>query len=297
MSLDTVSTVLSSAVASGGTITFSYPTGKDAGSYRGGYGHSLIARGLMATFYEPASFTIAFGASVVVTYNGATTIPTGTTVSLELNSVGVTPEVDKILNTTKRAQKLEPFLVDFGAVDTADADGVVASQAATALSGLATGIDGALASGGVATFDVPRNVVAAWTGTAVLTVTGTDEYGVVIRESSASGTSLTGKKAFKTVTGVTTSADITGLTVGSGVVLGLPIYLPYAAGAVVKEIQDGANATAGTFVAGVRTAATALTGDVRGTWAPNGTPNGTINFATVILSDNPNYLGVSQFAG
>lgn len=295
MSLDTVSTVLSAAVASGGTITFAYPAGKDVGSYRGSYGHTLIARGLMATFYEPASFTIAFGATVVVTYNGLTTIPAGTVVSLELKSIGVTPQVDNILNTTRRAAKLEPFLVDFGAVDTADADGAVASQAATLASGLATGINGALAAGGVATFDVPRNVVAAWTGTAVLTVTGTDEYGVVIRESSASGTSLTGKKAFKTVTGVTTSADITGLTVGSGVVLGLPVYIPYAAGSVVKEIQDGANATAGTFVAGVRSAATATTGDVRGTWAPNGTPNGTINFATVVLVDNPNYLGVTQF--
>lgn len=298
MSLDTVSTVLSAAVASGGTITFAYPTGKDVGSYRGGYGHSLVARGLMATFYEPTSFTIAFGATVVVTYNGATTIPAGTTVSLELKSIGVSGEVASIANTTKRVAEVAPFLVDFGAVDAAAANNVWTSAALTA-AGSVTPVapTGALVSGGVATFDVPRNVVAAWTGTSVITITGTDEYGAVVKESSASGVALTGKKAFKTITGISVSADVTGLTVGTGVVLGLPIYLPYAAGAVLKEIQDGANATAGTFVAGVRTAATALTGDVRGTWAPNGTPNGTINFATVILSDNPNYLGVSQFAG
>jgi len=37
-----------------------------------------------------------------------------------------------------------------------------------------------------------RNVVAAWTGTAVMTVTGLDMYGNVVVEASASGTSLTG---------------------------------------------------------------------------------------------------------
>jgi hypothetical protein len=211
--------------------------------------------------------------------------------------VGQAGKVPAISNTSNRLQNLRAHLVDFGAVDTADADGAVASQAATAASGLATGINGALASGGVAIFDVPRNVVAGWTNTAVITVTGTDEYGAVLKESSASGTSFTGKKAFKTVTGVSVSADVTGLTVGSGVVLGLPAFIPYAAGSVVKEIQDGANATAGTFVAGITTASTATTGDVRGTWAPNGTPNGTINFATVLLLDDPNARGNPQFAG
>jgi hypothetical protein len=296
MAVDIVSTVLSAAVANGGTITFSYPAGKDAGSYRGGYNHSLIARGLQSRFTEPANFTIAFGSSVVVTYNGSTTIPAGTHVSLELNTVGMSGVVEPIANTTQRLSKMELFHVDFGAVDTADADGVIASQAITSASGPATGINGALASGGVATFDVPRNVVAAWTNTAVMTVTGTDEYGVTVKESSASGTSFTGKKAFKTVTAVSVSADVTGATVGSGVVLGLPVYIPYAAGSVVKEVQDGANASAGTVVAGVRTAATATTGDVRGTWAPNGTPNGTINFAITLCIDNPNYRGVTQFS-
>lgn len=295
MSFDIVRTTVSAAVPSGGTITFAYPAGKDAGSYRGSNQHVLSVRGLMANFAFPSQFTVAFGSTIVVTYNGSTTIPAATEVSLQLNLVGATDKIPSIANTTLRVLNLAPFLVDFGAVDAADADGVVASQAITAASGLATGINGALATGGVATFDVPRNVVAAWTGTAVITVTGTDEYGVVIRESSASGTSLTGKKAFKTVTGVSVSADVTGATVGSGVVLGLPAFIPYAAGSVVKEIQDGANATAGTFVAGVTSTATATTGDVRGTWAPNGTPNGTINFATVLLLDDPNYRGITQF--
>lgn len=297
MSFDIVRTTVSAAVASGSTITFAYPAGKDAGNYRGSNRHRLYSKGLMSFFENPSQFTIAFGANPVVTYNGSTTIPAGTEVSLQLNFVGADQNPDAISSSTNRLKAVRPYLVDFGAVDTADADGAVASQSATAATGLATGINGALASGGVATFDVPRNVVAGWTNTAVLTVTGTDEYGAVVRESSASGTSFTGKKAFKTVTGVSVSADVTGLTVGSGVVLGLPAFIPYAAGSVVKEIQDGANATAGTVVAGVTTAATATTGDVRGTWTPNGTPNGTINFAVVLHLDDPNYRGVAQFAG
>lgn len=295
MSFDIVRATVSAAVASGGTITFAYPSGKDLGNYRGSSQHRLYAKGLMSYFENPASFTIAFGTSVVVTYNGSTTIPAATEVSLQLNYVGADNAIPAI-SPVSRMKALRPYIVDFGAVDAASANAVFLSAALTAAGSVTPVVPtGALAVSGVATFDVPRNVVAAWTGTSVITVTGTDEFGVVIRESSASGTSLTGKKAFKTVTGISVSADVTALTVGTGVVLGLPVFQPYAAGNVVKEIQDGANATAGTFVAGVTTTATATTGDVRGTWAPNGTPNGTINFATVILLDDPNYRGITQF--
>jgi hypothetical protein len=72
MATKIVRTTVSSAVASGGTITFSYPSGYDEGSMRGTYGHTLYSRGLMTTFAFPSQFTIAFGASVVVTYNGST---------------------------------------------------------------------------------------------------------------------------------------------------------------------------------------------------------------------------------
>ncbi len=186
--------------------------------------------------------------------------------------------------------------INLGAPIASDADAAVASQACTLLDGLATGINGVLAADGVATFDVPRNVVAAWTGTAVLTVTGTDVFGNVLVESSGSGTSLTGKKAFKTVTGVSTSADITGLTVGNSKVLGLPTFLADVTD-LLKEAEDGAAPTAGTIVAGDATAATATTGDVRGTYAPNSSPNGTKVFELNILSRDPMSVGFAQYAG
>jgi hypothetical protein len=152
-----------------------------------------------------------------------------------------------------------------------------------------------LASGGAVTLDVPRAIVAAWTGAAVLTVTGTDEYGAVMAESSASGTSLTGKKAFKTITGVKTSANITGLTVGTGKVLGLPVFLPSPA-EVMRELEGGAIATAGTLVAGVTTTQSATTGDVRGTYAPSSTPDGLKAFELIVALRSVEYKGATQFA-
>ena len=52
----------------------------------------------------------------------------------------------------------------------------------------------------------------------------------------------------------------------------LPAETGTGAGNIIKESQDGATPTAGTFVGGVLTKATATTGDVRGMVTPNVTP-------------------------
>lgn len=189
---------------------------------------------------------------------------------------------------------------DYGVIVLADANGVVESQDLTALGVYSgAGIAGALASGGVATFDVARNVVAAWTGTAVITITGTDEYGAVLKESSASGTSLTGKKAFKTVTAVAVSADVTSLTVGSGVVIGLPHRVDRNA-LLIKNMDNAI--TTGTFVPAVTTdPATATTGDVRGTVTFGSAPDDTRAYAVLykIAGSATKLLayGVDQYDG
>jgi hypothetical protein len=85
------------------------------------------------------------------------------------------------------------------------------------------------------------------------------------------------------------------LSIGNTKVLGLPFYVPYTSGAVLNEIQDGANATAGTIVAGVLTAPSATTGDVRGTWTPNATLDGSIDLQLVLWTDNPARRGLTQF--
>lgn len=299
MSFKIVKTSAGSAVATNGTVTFPYPANTNAGSFAA-FGHKMFVDKFQRLLVSPTDITVAFGASLItVTYKGATTIPAGAMLDAQFNQLGQESTAGDPLEVVPALEGVTPFLpvaITLGAPIVGDADGISVSQSVVfATTPLAT-ITGALASGGVATFDVPRNVVGAWTGTAVLTVTGTSVYGNTIVESSASGTSFAGKKAFKTITKVSFSADVTGATVGTGNVLGLPIFLPGAA-YILKEIQDGAAATAGTTVAGVSTAATATSGDVRGTYVPNATPDGAKVFVLLIAATDPNYKGVPQFAG
>jgi hypothetical protein len=286
MSYKIVDTTIASAVANAATATVAYPTGTDAGTFTGAVGHKMLLGNVL--MHAPADFTLTFGTSnITITNAYGSTWAAGSRVYLELQTVG-----DTGIRGVNRTIPATLAYVNLGAPDTADADGVAASQSANG----AFTINGALASGGVATFDVPRNVVAAWTGTAVLTVTGTDEYGARVVESSASGTSMTGKKAFKTVTGVSSSAAVTAATVGTGDVLGLPFFLQEEA-MVLKEVQDDAAATAGTLVAGVVTEPSATTGDVRGTYDPNAACDGAKSFRLVVAVPDPTYKGLTQYAG
>jgi len=182
-----------------------------------------------------------------------------------------------------------------------DPNGVIETQNITAAGGPATGFDGTLADSlTLATFDVPRNVVAAWTTTAVMTVTGTDLYGEVIVESSASGTTMAGKKAFKTITDVSISTDVTAATVGHGDVLGLPYRVNNKDEILIFE--NGVPVATGTFVAAVTTdPATATTGDVRGTLDPTATLDGSIRIVVECLgldaASKAGLFGVDQFGG
>ena len=294
MSQRSVEFALSAAVATGGTFTVGYPEGFDRGDFEGAPGHNFML-GNMGPYNSPDDFTIAFGASVAtITYNGATTLPTGVMGYFTFDIAGDLG--DDEMAYPKSVREAHSVLIQLGSPDTSDADGVSASQAGTAATAML--INGALTSGGVATFDVPRNVVAAWTNTATITVTGTDEYGNTVVETSASGTSMAGKKAFKTITSVVPSANITGATVGTGDVLGLPVFLP-GAGHVLSELQDGDVATAGTVVAGlsVNTESTATTADVRGTYDPNSACNGALRFELLVALPDPTHLGNAQFAG
>lgn len=287
-----VSSTLGSALTNDGTTTFTLPTGYDESMIAKG-GHKLVVKN-GGSFDNDAEFNVSVaGSTVTLTNRTEATIPAGSEVFLELKLKGNT-SADPRPDFGGKVGNVQTVMVNLGAPATADADGVCASQAGTANTNMT--IDGALASGGVATFDVPRNVVAAWTNTAVLTVTGTDEYGNVIVESSESGTSMVGKKAFKTITRVVPSANITGATVGTGDVLGLPFFLP-SAGYILKEFEDGAAATPGTTVAGVQTEPTATTGDVRGTYDPNSACNGDKNFSLLIAVEGELHRGADQYAG
>jgi len=163
---------------------------------------------------------------------------------------------------------------------TKSATAVCAAQAVAA-AGYAT-INGASASGGVATFDYARavNVDSSNAGdtTQTVTVTGTDYYNQAQTETIALNgtTSVDGKKAFKTITQVAVDAALTGnLSVGNNDIFGLP-YRMTDAGYLFRTGWAGAVAdNAGTFAAADTTSpATATTGDVRGTFKPTTAANG-----------------------
>jgi len=200
---------------------------------------------------------------------------------------------------SKRGVEMTPLYLFSCVPEAPDADGICETQAVG--DGGAGGtaiINGALASNGVAEFDVPRNVVAAWTGTAVITIEGEDEYGARVVEQSASGTSHTGKKAFKRVTRITTSAAVTGFTAGTGSAIGFPYRVD--AGGFFMASLDG-NADDGTFAPAVTAAPSATTGDVRGTYTPDGTLDGSARLAALFKIADPTTkegaYGVDQYGG
>jgi hypothetical protein len=153
------------------------------------------------------------------------------------------------------------------------ATAVCAAQAVAA-AGNAT-INGASATGGVATFDVARNVSivssSASDTTQTVTVTGTDYYGQAqtSRLTINGTTTVNGLKSFKTITQVAVSAVFVGnLSVGSTDIFGLP-YRVTDAGYLLRTGWAGAVAdNAGTFTAADTATASVTTGDVRGTFLP-----------------------------
>lgn len=288
--------VLGAAVPTAGTFVVGYPTGFSRASFVRGTKHRMTALGTL--MLAPASFTVALNAaSATVTYNGATTLPAGTEIWFEFDTGAASFRDGPDAYRSPQTVPAFPVVIDLGNPVAASANAILLSAAITAAAPVTT-FTGAAAVAGAVTLDVPRNVVAAWTTTAVMTVDGFDIYGQPMRESSASGTSMTGAKAFSRITRVAVSANVTGCTVGTGTVLGLPIRLLNAAN-VVRETLDNATATAGTLVAGLAagTVSTATTADVRGTYVPNSAPDGSRCYALYCLLTDPADYGNPQFAG
>lgn len=278
-----------------GTFTVGYPTGSNMGDFQDGVEHKI--RVLQADFTFPKDFSIVFAeAQATVTWKGGVTIPQGSAIGVQLDRAGGGDFVDQdrqvLINGTSLCSVV---MVDLGSPAAIDVDAVCESQSGAA--GALT-LDGALVTDGVATLDVPRNVIVDSGGadTATLTITGTDEYGVTMTEDiTLNGTTaVAGKKAFKTVTGIVSDATISnGAFVGTGDVLGLPVFLPNGV-LVLAELEDGATVTAGTKVAGVAATATSTTGDVRGTVDPNSACDGDKDLSLLIALPDPGYRGTLQ---
>lgn len=295
---------LSAAVADAGTFTVSYPAPPapevgvtDEGDFYNAMEHALVI-GQNDAYQFPRDFDLTFGtSSITVTNKSATTWAAGSTFQLELNMQGknaYSPEGVRLARTARS----DTYIIELGAPDALVTNGIMAAQNRTNSGALV--VNGTLASGGVVTLDKPRNIIIDSGGadTAVLTFTGTDEYGATMSEAiTLNGTTaVSGKKAFKKITAISASAAVANTAfAGTGDVLGLPVFLP-SSGHVIKELQDGTAATAGTFAAGLRAAdgSTTTSADVRGTYDPNAACDGALVLQLIVSLPDGGYRGPAQ---
>lgn len=325
---DIVTATLASSLVAGGTFTISYPDDRSKGNYSGSIGHKAVING--NAYSAPADFTLTFNAnasSITFTWgSGKPTLDAGSTVKVMMQRRGQDDRRPGDPVSAKRTVEAPIYAFDLGSPIAADSDNMIKAATSTELPNATTttytpDTDGTSPTDGVGPVvtlsgvkhwknDVPRNVAVAVThGSSVvamtIVVTGLDEYLNTVVESlsiTATGTSKSaaGLKAFKYIRSIaiTSAGNATTNTadIGFGDVIGLPAFLP-GTGYVVKELQDGAAATAGTVVAGVTSKATATTGDVRGTYDPNAACDGDKGFVLLVSLPEPNQLGVSQYAG
>jgi|ETNvirnome_2_300_1030623.scaffolds.fasta_scaffold01765_11 hypothetical protein len=197
------------------------------------------------------------------------------------------------------------YYATFGAPAAIDDDGLVTKQAfssdASATYGWATTVTGAGLSGGIKTFDIPRNVTITTSDSAALStfiIKGTDLYGVTMMErmaARASDATTSGKKAFKTITHLESGgAGTTGVFyAGFGNRFGLPHRLTDRRHVVSAFVGDSfasvwaaSDCVTPTYtVTETHSATTAATGplglpaDTRGTWKPSVVPDASVTYA------------------
>lgn len=319
MSFCTVSTTASSAVATSGTFTVSAPNIALVGAIKHTGGHYMVVRGMAAQFNFPADWSVSWsGLTGTITYLGATTIPAGSAVSVQFEYDGDDvnyPYHGKNSNQIDTSGAVTPayrgafgqvFRVDFGAPATANATVFLATRALSTT----TLVTLTAAEQVTATSQIPRTLAvksssAADDNTKILTVRGYDEYGAAMTESFTMNgvTAVVGLKAFKRIVSLQPDVTFTGtVSIGTNVGgWGLPFYLAADNGAgtggILRESTEGALPTAGVAVGGVLTKATATTGDVRGTWTPNTTPDAAKVFSIYMFVSDTTFLGVPQYAG
>ena len=290
MSFKIIQGTLAADVAPNGTFTVAYPTGTTAGHNAAGVNHQLVV-GTSNVYSAPVQFTLAFGnppsGVITVTNKTAGTWTAGSTFGLQAELAGLTQYIDGDTSLTPpNVSRVFMFTVPLGTPIAAVANNISTTQS-IGVAGVATQL--------ITKLDVPRTVQVAFTGTSNVTVAGTDVYGNAMSEVFT--VSATGKKAFATVTSITSSAAITAFTAGVAGSLGLPVFLP-AAGFIVSEIISGAKpATAGTFTAGTIAASVTATGsaiDVRGLYAPNTSITGTDSYTLICALPDPGYKGTAQ---
>lgn len=313
------SATASSAVATNGTFTVTVPNVALAGAVKHTGGHVMIVRSMATLFNFPNDFSVSWsGATATITYLGTTSIPAGSLIQVQFEVEGDNvnfPYHNKNSNQTDQASGSSyvayrgsfgnVFRVDFGAPSTANATAVIGTRAlATTTLNTFTAAEQV-----TATLPIPRTLAvksssASDDNTKIVTIRGYDEYGQAMTESFTmnGATAVVGLKAFKRVVSAQSDTTFVGtLSIGTNAGgWGLPYYLAAdngsGVGGILKESTEGATPTAGVPIGGVLTKATATTGDVRGTYTPNVTPDAAKVFSIWMFVADVNFLGVPQYA-
>jgi hypothetical protein len=289
-SFDTISHKLAADVANAATFNVPTPVGRTGGLYAGN--HQLGVNGDTHSVYD-GKFLVGFGTPgfATVTNQFGRTLPAGSQVFLQLDRPGISGDV--IQNPgNERVRISQDVLVDIGQ-PAAQANGLATSQSIGA---------GARAILVKTQLDVPRNVVGSWTGNAVATIRGKDEFGQSMTEVTPSATvAHTGAKAFASIDSITMSAAVTAATFGWGNRLGLPVFISKVTDLVSVTTLTAIETTtqlAGVLVGDAATPA-GSTGDVRGTYVPQApiAITGTISYTVRVNTFDLYYRGRPQYAG
>jgi hypothetical protein len=188
-----------------------------------------------------------------------------------------------------------------------DADGIVAAQTvATGLAALTLATTYTTPAAVPSTLETTMgpwgravSIVLSGAGTPVIQVRGRDYLGQPMREdiTAAGATPVNGKKAFKYIDSIMPATGTATVTLNVG---WLDIFgVPFCADALLQEnVSDAVTASAGTFVAAVKTdPATATTGDTRGTYAPhaNNAANSSRTYRLLFHVDKNKLHGIKQY--
>lgn len=104
MAVVTLSTVVASAVATNGTITFAFPAGVTSADVVAG-GEVLGLPSLQNVLAQAAdTFTVAYSTNITVTYKDATSIPAGSTVDFQIQTVDKASATSNIPAATPTAR-------------------------------------------------------------------------------------------------------------------------------------------------------------------------------------------------
>lgn len=230
----TITTTLATALVQAGTLAFTYPTGFFKSDFNT-FNAELVTSSNDRFTTANGDFSVSLGdTSATITFRAATSIAAGTSVILGLDMQGpqLYKDQDKSKLTIKKTVVRTIERVNLGTPATAATTTVATTVVATTTVKTYTLTDFTAAfkaAGGI--LDVPRNLTVTGSSAAdhVVTITGKDVYGQTMVENITANSTATvaGVKAFAQVTGVSIAAGASAKTIsiGTGVALGLPIFV------------------------------------------------------------------------